>query len=63
MRSSAADYYGADPATGIVEPGRRLVVSGKTQHKIDFFAFYPSCTCMYCGEWDGPLSSVVKARV
>ena len=29
MRSSAADYYGADPATGIVEPGRRLVVSGK----------------------------------
>ena len=29
MRSSAADYYGADPATGIVEPERRLVVSGK----------------------------------
>ena len=29
MRSSAADYYGADPATGIVEPGRRLAVSGK----------------------------------
>ena len=29
MKSTAVQHYGADPATGIIEPGRRLVVSGR----------------------------------
>lgn len=39
MKSTAVQHYGADPATGIIEPGRRLIVSG------NMFKTTKSCAC------------------